>query len=314
MQIQKPIESTPNSSLPTSGPTPPPSTPSGGLTPNGTFNLWQMLMAIMKYEKTVLDNNATMQKNWAQNLGGENGIYANLYKIGVSVGNYDAESLTKEAIYQFAQAGVSGGSLIGTFGLSRKANSNIAAGKAGLEDMNNMEGAIEGSPAGAAVKGSEEVESSLSKEVKEKINDWKQGKIEQFKNPDENQAALNKEAAEAVATDPDKQQVLKKIQKQKKVYENNIRSADQNFNNHVQYLQTATNGINQGLGAGGNIAKAGALADKGKASAAQTVVSQVQQQVSTQENKAEQNAQDALQQANQWAAAFASAASAQVHA
>lgn len=313
MQIQKPIESTPNTTLPTSGPTPPPSTPSGGLTPNGTFNLWQMLMAIMKYEKTVLDNNATMQKNWAQNLGGENGIYANLYKIGVSVGNYDAESLTKEAIYQFAQAGVSGTSLLATGALALKANSNAALGKAGIEDMNNMEGAIEGSQAGVSLKDTQ-VEGPLTKEVQEKINDWKQGKIEQFKNPDENQAALNKEAAEAAATHPDKQQVLKKIQKQKKVYENNIRSADQNFNNHVQYLQTATGGINQGLIAGGNIAKAGKLADKGKASAAQTVVSQVQQQVSTQENKAEQNAQDALQQANQWAAAFASAASAQVHA
>src|SRR5579872_4947508 len=85
----------------------------GGLPPNGTFSLWQMLMAIMKYEKNTLDNNAEMQKNYAENLGGKNGIFAQLFHVGCLVGEKDAASMRDDAYGKFAQAGVAGASLTG---------------------------------------------------------------------------------------------------------------------------------------------------------------------------------------------------------
>jgi hypothetical protein len=287
----------------------------GGLPPNGTFSLWQMLMAIMKYEKTVLDNSAQMQKNWAQNLGGSDGIYAKLYTIGCNVGEQEADGLRADAISKFVQTGVSGASLgfsAGKYLLSTRPAIN--AGQAGLDDASNMENAIHKSDAGLLIKENENA--NIDPKVQARLKGWADGSepVNNFKGVNEEEAKINEQAAKHSANDKTQQEkILKRVKEQKDSCQGQITQANRNFDEFVQFNSIATNGLNNAAGATGSIAQADAAAKKGQSNASQSIVSQVQQQIVTAQNKAEQNAQDALQQANQWAAGFASAASAQVH-
>jgi hypothetical protein len=291
----------------------------GGMPPNGTFSLWQMLMAIMKYEKNNLDNNAKMQKNYAENLGGANGIFAKLYDVGCAVGYHDAESMRDDAYGKFAQAGVAGGSLVAAgakWGISTRPEVN--AGQAGLDDNTAMEKMMNKSGAGIklgeAPKPTPITSEADQVEVDKRISGWADGSrsVDNFKGADAEDARLNKLAAEHAAND-NKVKIQKKIDKAKTSNQNRISQADTKFNTFQQLNSTVTQGLQNVAGGGASMYAADAAEKKAESNAQQTVISQVQQGVSTSENKAEQNAQDALQQANQWATGFASAASSQVH-
>ncbi len=299
---------------------------SNGLPPNGTFSLWQMLMAIMKYEKNNLDNNAEMQKNYAQTLGGSNGIFATLYSVGCDVGKRDAESMRDDAYGKFAQAGVGGASLIGSgikYGASTRPG--IKAGEATTANATSMEEAINGSDAAMAIKKDPAVKPPIKPvdaNVKARVDGWADGShpIDHFNGSDEKgnvdpvQAKLNQDAAAHVANDSAKRaEIQKRIEKQKEAGQGAISHADQKFNTFQTINSTLTQAAQSGAGGGAALYAADAAQAKAQSSAEQTVISQVQQGVSASETKAEQAAQEAQQQANQWATGFASAASAQVH-
>jgi hypothetical protein len=292
----------------------------GGLPPNGTFSLWQMLMAIMKYEKNNLDNNAEMQKNYAENLGGANGVFAKLYDVGCMVGIRDADSLKADAYGKFAQAGVSGTSLVvsGTKYLA-STRPEINAGGAAVKDNEAMDATLNKSGAGLKISEKSPVEGPLTEkdqvEVDKRIQGWADGSrsVNNFKGADAEDARLNKLAAEHASND-NKAKIQKQINKAKTSNQNRINTAETNFNSFQQTSQQVTSALNNGAAGGAAIAQANSLEDKGKYAAQQTVLSQAQQGLTAAENTSEKQAQDALQQANQWAAGFAQAASAQVHA
>ncbi len=307
----------------------------GGLPPNGTFSLWQMLMAIMKYEKNNLDNNAEMQKNYAENLGGANGIMSKLFNVGCLVGEHDAQSLKDDAYGKFAQAGISGASIgvsaVKYFGngnsITGESTSNgIKAGNATTANATSMEKEINESDAAIAIKENPAVKpvaTPVDANVQARVDGWADGShpIDNFKGLDENgnvdpvQAKLNEDAAAHVANDPAKRaEIQKRIDKQKEAGQAQISNADQKFNTFQNLNSTVTQGLNQLTSGAAETAQADETLKKAQANAAQTVMSQAQQGITAAENTAEKNAQDALQQANQWAAGFASAASSQVHA
>jgi hypothetical protein len=299
---------------------------SNGLPPNGTFSLWQMLMAIMKYEKNNLDNSAEMQKNYAENLGGSNGIFAKLYSVGCEVGKKDAETMRDDAYGKFAQAGVAGGSLVGSAAMyGVKTRPAINQGEATIKNATDMESAINNSGAAIQIKAAPAVKppvAPVSANVQARVDGWADGShpIDNFDGMNKDgtanmaEAHLNRTAAEHVANDSTKRaKIQKRIDKQKESGQGAISNADQKFNTFQNINSTVTQGLQNVAGGGAAVAGAEAAKAKAKANAEQSVISQVQQGVTASETKAEQNAQEALQQANQWAAGFASAASAQVH-
>jgi hypothetical protein len=300
----------------------------GGLPPNGTFSLWDMLMAIMKYEKTLLDNNAQMQKNYAQTLGGKTGVFATLYTVGCNIGEKDAESMRDDAFGKFAQAGVAGGSLLASgakYGFSTRPAIN--AGNETSADATAFQKSINESPAALRIKAAPSAPPAeaphVDADVQARVDGWADGSqpIENFKgldkdgNVDAAQKQLNDRAASHVANDPAKRaKIQKRIDKQKESGSSQINNADQSFNTFQNLNSTATQGLQNVANAGAGIAGSDAAKQKGQYNAAQTVISQAQQGIVQSENTAERNAQEALQQANQWAQGFASAASSQVHA
>ncbi|PIS02073.1 MAG: hypothetical protein COT85_08020 [Chlamydiae bacterium CG10_big_fil_rev_8_21_14_0_10_42_34] len=286
---------------------------SGGFERSGTYGLWQMMLEIMKYEKTVLDNNAKLQQGWAQTLGGKNGVYSKLYDIGVSVGDAQAEGLRDSAYSQFAQAGLTGLSLgasaVKYFGGVKP---QINEAEAGLADNAAMKGALTGSNAGVSVKGQNN--GVVDSEVTNRVNGWADHSLD-IENFNGDQADLNKLAAKHAANDPEKYgKIMERVEKRSEGLQNQISNADTKYNTWVQvYNGTLTQGLQRVAEGYGTIKQADAKEAEAKASASNTIVSQVQQQITAQENRSQQNAADALQQANQWASAFAQAAASQVH-
>jgi hypothetical protein len=281
-----------------------------GLPPNGTFSLWQMLMALLKYANVIQKASAENQAAFAEGLGGKDGIYAMLYQVGCEVGEKDAEGLRDDAYGKFAQAGVSAGSLVATgvkYGVSTRPEIN--AGEAGIESLKPMENGINNSQAGLKIAEANRMNEKA--EIDNRINGWADGSrsVAKFDANDE----LDQKAARLAANDQTKKaKILKQINKQKTSYQNQISRAEQGLNTFQNLNSTATQGLTNVAAAGGSIAQADAAEAKGRASAAQSMMQANQQAVTQQMDKAAQNAAEALRSALQEAEAFASAAAAQV--
>lgn len=285
------------------------------LAPNGTFNLWQMLMAIMKYEKTLLDNDADIQKKLAQALGGSNGIYQHLYNISAEVGVHEAEGLRADAFSKFAQAGVSGLSLgvsLGKYLGSTRPSVNAANKE--LKNLGDVEGKIGESKAGLKLA-DKASKPAIDSKIQTRLNEWAEGSRSiKLNDVNAEEQLINQKAAEHVAHDPNKAKIMEQIQKQKESAQGQISSAYNSYDRWGQINRTTAEGANAFAGGIGSLKQADAQEAKAKANAANTIVSQVQGQVVDQQNKMQQKAEEALQQANSWATSFANAASAQVHA
>lgn len=306
-----------------------------GLPPSGTFNLWQMLMAIMKYEKMNLDSNAELQKNWATALGGANGVFAKLYNVGISVGDAESQSLKDQAFGQFAGMGVSLGALglsAGDFMKNTRPALNEANGK--LTDLGAMRTATQESQAGISIGGSDAADAegepapdSLpppppppTEGAKARIKAWSDGSesIENFGavrkdgTIDGRQKEIN-EAAAYHATGTEKEKIMKKIEDREESLQRQKKSADEEFHRRSQIYTQVSGALEKGASGGASLAQAHQKEAVAKANATNTLTAQVQQQMTEQERKAQQNSQEALQSMSQWANSFAQAAASQVH-
>jgi hypothetical protein len=298
-------------------------TPSQGYTmaPSNSAGLWQMLVAMLKMEKTLLDSNAEMQKNWAKALGGTNGIYQQLFNAGVQVGEEEANGLIANAWSQGAQACISGASLVGSGVMYFKTTSpQLNQADEGLKDLTMMKDDLKAGSGGMIGEESDGLEDpdqpgvpKIDKEAQDRINQWANGNVENYGVGGEEQE-INQRAARKAANDPNK---MKKIQKAVNKREESLQSqkqhADGVFNTRTQYIKTATEALNSTAGSVGSVKQADAQEAKAKAQATQQVIGQVQQAESTALNNSERNAQDNLQQMSQWISSAAQAMGSQVH-
>ncbi len=298
---------------------------SPGLPPNGTFNLWQMLMAIMKYEKVNLDTHAELQKDWALALGataGNHGIFQELYNVGVAVGNAQAQADKSAAYGQFASMGVDfvslGAGAVTYFGSTRPATNDA---EFNLKNVSEMKSAMNESQAAMTIK--EQPKLDPNPKEASLLNGWANGSkpLDGFNGErpdgsiDQDAKAAHAQAIQHAANDPEKfETIMEKLNKREEALQGQIHSANTQLNTRWQLIGVASGGLKSAAQGGSGVGRAAAEVAQGKASAANTLVSSVQQQVVEQERKAQQNAEEALQQANQWASSFAQAAAAQVHA
>ena len=258
----------------------------GGLPPNGTFSLWQMIMALLKFASVIQKANAENQAAFAQEMGGKDGVYAKLYEVGCTVGAEDAEGIRDDAYGKFAQAGITAGSLVGSavkYGVSTRPEIN--AGEAGLAKLKPMETALNNSDAG--VKGAE-VPPAPDKdqvEIDKRINGWANGSrsVSEFNESNETDVKAVKLAAN---DETKKAQIMKRINKQKTAYQNQISQADTKFNTFQQINSTATQGLNNIAAGGASIAQADAAERKGNASSGQALMQANQQAINQMMEKA----------------------------
>jgi hypothetical protein len=280
-----------------------------GLPLNGTFNLWQMLMSIFKYEKNNLDNNATLQQDWAKNLGGKDGFFSKLYNVGIEVGQKEAQGMMADAYAKFADAGIAFGQLGLTgihYGLTTRPQLNAA--NEGIAKVSGIETQINsGQPAMQLREANAVVDSA----VQDRINAWADGSDT---GPEVGYEELNTKAAQHLAAHPDQLKAVREsLAKRKESLQAQIHNADTNFNSRTQLYNTAGQGAQNAANAGGSMGQAAAANAKAQASASNTIQQQVVQSMEEQQKKSAQNAESALQSANQWAISFAQAAASQVH-
>lgn len=284
----------------------------GGLPPNGTFSLWQMIITLLKFASVIQKANAENQAAFAQEMGGKDGVYAKLYQVGCDVGAEDAEGIRDDAYGKFAQAGVTAGSLgVSAYKYTTSTRPAINAGEAGLDNLKPMETALNNSEAGFKLKEAPSVAPSEQTEIDNRIHGWADGSrpVSEFNVSNETDV----KAVKLAANDQTKKaQIMKRINKQKTAYQNQISQADTKFNTFQQINSTATQGLNNIAAGGASIAQADAAERKGNASSAQALMQANQQAVNQMMDKAAQNAAEALRSAIQEAEAFASAASSQV--
>lgn len=287
----------------------------GTLPPNGTYNLWQMLMAIFKYEKNNLDNNAELQKDWAKNLGGKDGFFSHLFDIGKKVGELEAQGLRDAAWGDFGSAIVAGVQLGAIGAQAISTNKEMSPAQAGHNDVVGLENQINGNSTKLTI-GAEDgpVYGPATKEAATRVDAWMDGSQEvSLGEPGSEQYKINEEAARHVGRDAEtKQAVLKKIQERKKAFQGEMSNAETKYNSRLQMFSMMGNGATSGVQGGAKMAQANAADAKGKASAGNTIQQQVVQSLVGQEQKAQQNLEAALQSANQWAQGFAQAAASQV--
>jgi hypothetical protein len=300
---------------------PAPASSSGALPVSGTFSLWQMLMALLKYQKSILDLNANQQKLWAQNLGGPNGIYAKLYQIGCDVGKDEANALESQAIGGFASMGVG----LATVGLSlgayyKQTNPQLNQADAMMKNATNMEGALlKTTPIDKSVAGVEFAQQKPLTEIDAKgldrLDGWANGSEPLSHYSNKADLDLNERAIAHSANDAtQRNKILERINSEKEDAKRMVDAANTKYNSFAQMANIGSDALSKAATAGGQLGAAKADVEKGEDSAAQTIVSQVQQQVTDQQKKAEDKAQAALSEAKQDAQAFAQAAAAQVHA
>ncbi len=315
---------------------------------NQTLALLEAMLAIQKYEKTVLDNSAELQKEYAMALGGSvtgadgketfsassgNGIISHLYEIGVDVGTQKANQLEDDAFGKFAQAGVGAASL-GVSAATFMAKTNPVLNKADddLVDVKAMDTQLK-TPASDLVVGGpgDEIEMEdfgardpeFQNKVNAKMKGWADGSepLDNFraKNPDgtvdEDQAAINRKAAQQAQNHPDElAKIQKRLNERETSVQNQKATAETKFNTYQQFITTATTALNNVAGATAEIYQSADAIAEAKASANNTILTTNTQQVVDAERKVEEKAQEAQQQISQWAANFAQAAAAQVHA
>ncbi len=315
---------------------------------NQTLALLEAMLAIQKYEKTMVVNNATLVADEAMALGGSvigadgketfnassgNGMFQHLYDIGVEVGNQKSNQLIDDAAGKFTAAGIGAVSLGASLG-TYLAKTNPVLNKADddLADVKAMDTSLK-TPASDLIVGGpgDEIEMEdfgardpeFQTKVNAKVSGWADGSepLDNFraKNPDgtvdEDQAAINRKAAQQAQQHPDE---LAKIQKRLNERESSLQSqkaaAENKFNSYQQLITTGTQALTNVAQAGAELFQASDAIAEAKASANNTILTTTTQQAVDAERKFEEKTQEAQQQIAQWAANFAQAAAAQVHA
>lgn len=287
---------------------------------SGTFALWQMLAAMMKYLRNIQQNNAELQKMWATALGGQDGIYARMFNLGIDAGKAQAQGIRDEAYGNIAQAAASGAAFVFSVGkYVSDTMPEVNGGKNAIEELQTQKTALLG---GAPLKEQnpglripDEENDNLHLDAEERLRGLANGAVpvENLRNPEEQE--LNDQAIAHAANDPDKQkEIIKHIDEETAEHRRKISQAQESFTQFTNGANMLNNALGGAGAAIGKLYQADETAKAALMSSSKDVVSQVQQQVAAQEQASERTGQDAISQAGSWAQAFASAASAQVHA
>ncbi len=294
----------------------------GGLAPTGAFSLWQMMLSLLKYARTRIVADATMQ---AETSKVQTQLFSNLYDIGSDVGKFEADQLDKQALGQYIQGGLALGAGALTLGSAGYANSKISSLDDETKDLNTMEaaiknplGGIEGEDAQMNRELQEEEQPGLPEEKEDEdvlkvVDNWTRGtkRLDRYSKGD---PLLNEKAANLIGNDQEKaDKVLGNIRSSRESIEKDKNAADMNHNSRSQLAQLVNQGASGVTGGITTNLQQTAVKNKANANSGNAVLSQVTQANGEQERKYQSNGEAALQEINQEATQLAQALAAGTH-